>query len=260
MGPERSTLGMPPLARLVLGVAVASACGPAWTQAKPAGGGIYTCEVNGKRQTSDRVIPECSDRPQRVLNPDGSLRMIVPPSMTADERADTEARERAEQAERVGKQDAIRRDRNLVARFPNETAHRKARRAALDDVDNAVRISEARVKLLRAERKKLDDEAEFYPNKQLPFKLKSAIDANEAALAAQQGLIQNQEAERVRINANYDAELRHLEQLWSGVPAGSMGAASGPNSAPMQPPSRSPAKPLVASMGLEGAASKPAAR
>jgi len=251
---------MSSLARLVLGVAVASACGAAWTQSKPAGGGIYTCEVNGKRLTSDRLIQECADRPQRVLNPDGSLRTIVPPSMTADERADAEARERAEQAERVGKQDAIRRDRNLVARFPNEPAHRKARKAALDDVDNAVRLSESRVKLLQADRKKLDDEAEFYPGRALPLKLKSAIDANEAALAAQRNLIQNQEAERVRINANYDAELRHLEQLWSGVPAGSMGAASGPNSSPMQPSPRSPAKPLVASKGLEAAASKPAAR
>ena len=72
MGSDGSTLGLPSFARLLLGVAMASACGLAWTQ-KP---GIYTCEVNGKRQTSDRVIPECSDRPQRVLNPDGSLRVV----------------------------------------------------------------------------------------------------------------------------------------------------------------------------------------
>ena len=244
MGPERSTLGTPSLARLVLGVALASACVLAWGQAK---GGIYSCEVNGKRVTSDRPIADCVDRPQRVLNPDGSLRTIMPPNLTADEKAEAEARERVEQAERVAKQDAIRRDRNLMARFPNEAAHRKARKAALDDIDNAVRLSESRVKLLQAERKKLDEEAEFYPAKPLPAKLKQAIDANEASLAAQRSLIQNQEAERVRINANYDAELKHLEQLWSGVPAGSMGAASGPNSGPAQPPSRLPAKPLVAS-------------
>ncbi|HUP09478.1 MAG TPA: hypothetical protein VMU47_20125 [Caldimonas sp.] len=260
MGPERSTPGTPPLAKLVFGVVMAGACALASAQAKVSGGGIYTCEVNGKRFTWDRPIPECSDRPQKVLNPDGSLRMILPPSMTADERAEAEARERAEMAERVAKQDAIRRDRNLMARFPKPEVHDKARKAALDDVDTSIRLSQARVKLLEAERKKLDDEVEFYPGKPLPSKLKSAIDANEAALAAQRNLIQNQEAERVRINANYDAERQHLEQLWSGVPAGSMGAASGPNSAPMQPPSRPPSKPLVASKGPDAAASKPVAR
>ena len=58
--------------------------------------GIYTCvDAQGRRHTSDRPIPECLDREQRVLNRDGSQRQVVPPRMTAEQRA---AAEKARQA------------------------------------------------------------------------------------------------------------------------------------------------------------------
>lgn len=198
------------------------AAGAAW--AAPA---IYTCvDANGKRLTSDRPIVECATREQRLLNPDGSVRRIVPPTPTADERAEQEARERQAQAERAAQLDAVRRDRNLMVRFPNEAAHNKARAAALDDVHTAVQLSEKRLVVLAADRKPLMDEAEFYVGRQLPLKLRQALDANDAATDAQRALIQNQQAEIVRINALFDAELARLRRLWGGAPAGSMGVLS----------------------------------
>jgi hypothetical protein len=194
---------------------------------------IYTCiDANGKKLTSDRPIPECSNRDQRVLNGDGSPNRVVPPTPTADERAAEEQREREAAAERAARNDAIRRDRNLISRFPDEAAHAKARAKALDDVGTSVRISEARINLLKAERKPLLDEAEFYVGKSLPARLKSALDANDAALDAQKALVQNQQGEVVRINGLYDTELARLKKLWAGTPAGSLG----PIGAPPPPP------------------------
>lgn len=202
---------------------------------------IYSCvDANGKKLTSDRPIAECANRDQKLLNSDGSVKKVVPPNPTADERAEAEVAERRAAAERAAQQDAIRRDRNLMMRFPNETAHRKAREAALDDVRKSMRNSEARTKLLDAERKPLLDEAEFYVDKPLPAKLKQALDANDAAVEAQRTLIQNQQAEIVRINALYDAELERLKRLWAGAQPGSMGtlataqAASAPRRAASQ--------------------------
>lgn len=205
--------------------------GSAWAAAAP----IYSCiDANGKKLTSDRPIAECANRDQKLLNADGSVRKVVPPTPTADENAEAEIAERRAVAERAARQDAIRRDRNLMVRFPNEAAHRRAREAALDDVRKAVRNSEERLKLLAAERKPLLDEAEFYPDKQLPTKLRQALDANDAAVEAQRTLVQNQQAEITRINALFDAELERLKQLWGGAQPGSMGAlpASRPGSAP----------------------------
>ena len=210
-------------------------CRVAGAQAASPPGTIFTCnDAQGRKLTSDRLIAECIGREQRILNRDGSLQRIIPPTMTADERAEFEAREQRRSAETKAQQEAVRRDRNLMQRFPNEAAHTKAREGALDDIRKSVHASESRLKALATERKPLMDEAEFYVGKKLPPQLKQQLDANDAATDAQKALVQNQQSEIGRINALYDAELAHLKKLWAGAPAGSLAplsAASGPAAA-----------------------------
>ena len=217
-----SALARPLLAACVLAAAVAMP-GPAAAQAVKSGA-IYSCiDANGKRLTSDRPIPECTSRDQRLLNSDGSVKQVLPPSMTADERAAYEARQQEEALARTQQREAMRRDRNLLQRFPNAAAHHKAREASLDDTRKSLSISESRLEALEKERKPLMDEQEFYIGKQLPLKLRQAIDANDAATEAQRNLIQNQKAEQVRVNKIYDDELERLRRLWAGAQPGSMG-------------------------------------
>ena len=196
---------------------------------------IFTCtDASGKKLTSDRPIPECNNREQRVLNGDGSVKRVQGPTMTADERAEAEEREKKLALEAKQQREAIQRDRNLLARFPNEAAHRKARGEALDVVNTSLRVSEARLVKLAKERKPLMDEAEFYAKQELPSKLKMQLDANDASVDAQRALVQNQKEEVVRIEARYDAELARLKLLWGGARPGSMGiiAGSEPATAP----------------------------
>ncbi|NRF69177.1 DUF4124 domain-containing protein [Aquincola sp. S2] len=204
------------------GLASAQGAGPAASAA-----GIYTCtDDNGRRLTSDRPIPACVGKEQRELNRDGSLRRIVPPTLSAEERAEREATERRMALVRAAQADAVRRDRNLVARFPDEAAHRKAREAALDTVRVAMKTTEQRKLELAAERKPLNEEAEFYKGKNLPAKLRQQIDANDAAVDAQRDAVSNQEAELVRINKLYDEELARLRKLWGGAQPGSLPVAA----------------------------------
>ena len=211
------------LGRVALCAALLLASHAAFAQ-KDARSAIYTCtDANGKKLTSDRPIAECSTREQRVLNADGSVRNVVGPTLTADERADKEARDREAAAAFAAKQDAVRRDRNLIARFPDEAAHRKARNAALDGMRSALKASEARLELLAKARKPLADEAEFYNAKTMPATLRAQLEGNETSTEAQRSLIQTQQLEVVRINKLYDAELERLKKLWRGAPAGSLG-------------------------------------
>lgn len=215
----------------VAALLAAGASAPARAETPPAQ--IFTCtDASGKKLTSDRPIPECNNRDQRVLNSDGSVKRVQAPVPTADERSEAEVRERDAAADRARKLEAIRRDRNLLARFPNEAAHRKARAAALDDVNNALRVSQTRLTALAKERKPLMDEAEFYVGKPLPGKLKTQLDANDASVDAQRALVQNQKLEVVRIDALYDAELIRLKLLWGGAQPGSLGMIAGSASAP----------------------------
>jgi hypothetical protein len=185
---------------------------------------IYSClDAAGRKLTSDRPIPECNDREQRVLNSDGSVRTVREPSFTSEERAAREEAENRRQQERVSKLEAIRRDRNLLARFPNEAAHNKARAAALDVVKDSIKRSEQRVADLQKERKPLADEAEFYTGKTMPLKLKQQIESVDVSIEAQRSIAANQKVEVQRITDLYDGELGHLRKLWAGAEPGSIG-------------------------------------
>jgi hypothetical protein len=186
---------------------------------------IYSCvDGAGKRLTSDRPIAECTAREQRLLNADGSTKKVLPPTMTAEERADAEAREREKAARRAAEVDAIRRDRNLRLRYPNEATHQKARLAALDDLKRTLQLSERRLEALAAEKKPLLEEAEFYVGRAMPTGLKQQLDGIDATVEAQRALILNQQAESQRINATFDTELARLRTLWAGAPPGSLGS------------------------------------
>ena len=226
--PVRAWLGH--FAVVLLAVAhVAGALAAPGTASEASAAGIYSCtDDKGRKLTSDRPIPECNGREQRVLNRDGSLRSVKPPPLTADERAEREAAERRQTQQKSAQNDAVRRDRNLVSRYPDEPSHRRAREAALDTVRAAIKATERRVADLAAERKPLMDEAEFYKGKALPVRLKQRIDANDAALDAQKSSAQNQAIEVDRISAIYNAELARLQRLWAGAPLGSLGPAAAP--------------------------------
>ena len=219
--------------RLAAVAALQVCAGVAWAQtaapappATPAE--IYVCtDDQGRRITADRPVRECIDRPQRVLNPDGSLRAIKPPSPTAEERAAREARERKQAEEAAARAEAVRRDRYLMSRYRNEEAHREARESALDPVRLTMDLTESRLSQLRHERRTLEEEARAPKNREHAAALKQQIDANEAATAAQRENTQSQKVELDRINRLYDIELERLKRLWSGQAPGSMGALEG---------------------------------
>ena len=207
------------------------AAGSVWAQAPAPGTAvdIYVCtDDQGRRITADRPIRECMDRPQRILNPDGSQRGVKNPPMTAQERAAKEAQERQAAEEAAAKAEAVRRDRNLLSRYRNEDMHRAARESALDPVRLTMDLTETRLAQLRRERRSLEEESRAPKSKDHAATLKLQLEANEAAAAAQRENTASQRAELDRINRIYDIELERLKRLWAGEPAGSMGAIESP--------------------------------
>lgn len=199
--------------RVLLGVLSVGWAGFAQAQA------IYTCvDGSGRRITSDRPIMECIDRSQKELNPSGTVRRQVGPSLTASERALVEARERKAAEEQARVNEEVRRNRALLARYRDQAAHDRARADALALVDDVLVSAGQRTAELAKQRKALDQEVEFYPNtapENLPPKLRRLLEEHQASVVAQQRFIADQEAERKRVNDRYDEELARLRQLWA---------------------------------------------
>lgn len=189
---------------------------PAMAQSTPLQG-IYTCtDAQGRRLTSDRPIPACNDREQLVLNPSGTVKSRVGPTLTALERAALETKRKLETEERARLDEDKRRDRALLIRYPNQTAHDKERQEAHTQVGVVRHAVESRMEELLRQQTALNVEFEFYvkdPSKAPPSLRRQSEDLTQS-LIVQRRFVSDLDAETRRINVRFDEELVRLKQLW----------------------------------------------
>jgi hypothetical protein len=195
--------------------------------------GIFTCvDAKGRRLTADRPIAECTDREQKELSATGTVKRKIGPTLTADERAAEEDKNRKAIEERNRHAEEKKRDRALLVRHPDQRSHDKERAGALAAADDAIVLAKKNLEDLSRQRRKLDTELEFYqsnPSK-VPGVLRRQVEENNEHTEAQKRFIADQDKEKARINARFDEELVKLKQLWAqrGTPVTAVGAASAP--------------------------------
>ena len=180
--------------------------------------GVYSCvDAKGRKLTADRPIAECADRDQRLLNPSGTVRARVGPTLTVQERAAQEERERQEAQKRALQAEEKRRERALLVRYPNKDTHDRERSDALAQIGSVIQAANKRIDELLKERSKLDGEMEFYkrdPSKAPPL-LRQQFEDLSQSMASQKRFIGEQENEIRRVNTRFDEELVRLKQLWA---------------------------------------------
>lgn len=206
------------LASASQGVLLMGAVGsvPAMAQSTPIQG-IYTCtDAQGRKLTSDRPIAACNDREQVVLNPSGTVKSRIGPTLTAKERSEEEAKHKIEMEERARLNEEKRRDRALLIRYPNQSVHDKERLEAQAQVGVVRRAVESRMEELLRQQAALNSEFEFYvkdPSKAPPSLRRQSEDLTQS-LIVQRRFVSDLDAETRRINARFDEELVRLKQLW----------------------------------------------
>jgi len=208
--------------RVWAGVAVAvggSLVSGVWAQTPPTPvAGVYTCvDAKGRKLTADRPIPECTDREQKILNPSGTVKAKVGPVLTAQERADQEAKEKREIEERSRTADEKRRDRALLIRYPNKVVHDQERQEALMQIGVVIQAAKRRLDELGKQRIAIDEEMEFYKKDpaKAPAYVRRQLEENINSQQVQRRFIGEQESEIKRVNLRFDDELVRLRQLWT---------------------------------------------
>jgi hypothetical protein len=104
----------------------------------------------------------------------------------------------------------------LVLRYPTKAAHDRARADALGQVDLVIGGLSEREKSLALRVQDLDQQLAAYnaqPNNAPSLLRRQRLDA-EAELAQQRRLLQQQRAERDRVNTKFNDELARLSKLW----------------------------------------------
>ena len=194
---------------------------------------IFTCtDAKGRNIKSDRPIAECTDRVQQELNATGTVKRVIGPSLTGQERAALEEKEKLAAEARARRAEEKRRDRALLLRYPSRLAHDKERAEALRQIDEIIRVAQQRSVELAGQRQAIDTDLEFYKTRpgKVPGALKRRLDENEASIGTQQRFLTGQAREKQRVNDRFEEERARLNLLWSrnGVSPERVGAASAP--------------------------------
>jgi hypothetical protein len=175
---------------------------------------LYVCTTaSGRTITADRPPPECADRQIRELRSDGSVRRYIEPPLTAEQRAERDAEARRQIDERERQRSQMRRDLSLLETYGSESEIEATRNRALGDRQVLIERATKRMDDLKRERKKLDDETEFFTKREMPEKLKRALAANNEMVKTQQKVIADTKADMEKVNERYDSEIRRFREL-----------------------------------------------
>ena len=174
---------------------------------------LYVCTTNGRTLTGDLPPPECGNVEIRELNRDGSIKRVIEPPLTPEQKKarELEAKQRRERETQA--QEQLRRDRALLETYASEDEIETSRDRTLAQRQALIDRANQQLKEFKMDRKRLDDESEFYAKRQLPEKLKRALDDNAALQQQQLHAIDDIRADMERINERYDAELRRFREL-----------------------------------------------
>ena len=165
----------------------------------------------------ENLPAECKDVEIVELYPDGSVKRVIPAPLTPEQRRKKQEDERKRDDCNKRNQDRARKDNSLLSTYPIEEDLLAARDRALANKNMLIDQQNEKLKELKAEFKRLQDEGEFYARRQMPEELKRNLDGNAALRDQAAHAIGAILAEMERISQSFDADLQRYRELVAGT-------------------------------------------
>jgi len=179
-----------------------------------AAGAMFCChDANGKQICGDTLPRECYGRAYREIGSSGRTIREVEAPLNAEQRAQRAAEEEKRKREEAARKEQQRKDQALLNTYSNEQDIEAMRRRANDDVQKSIRSAEAKIAEIRKQRKKYENEAEFYKKKQLPVDIQKGLDNADFEIKAQESIIESKKKDLNVIREKYDEDRRRFIEL-----------------------------------------------
>ena len=189
--------------------ALALAHGPAF------GAGQFFCchDTSGKQVCGDILPQACVGRAYREVGSNGMTIRNVEAPLSAEQRAQRAAEEEKRRIEDEKRKEQQRKDQALLNTYGSERDIDAMRMRAETDVFQSIRNAEAKITEIRQQRRKFENEAEFYKKKKLPMEVKKGLDDADAEIRAQEASIEAKKKDLETIRARYDDDKRRYIEL-----------------------------------------------
>lgn len=175
---------------------------------------LYVCtDAKGRTYSGDKPPAECADRQVRELRSDGSVRRVIEPPLTPEQKAARAAEEKRQKEEAERQRESMRKDLALLDAYANEQEIEETRNRALASRIAIIERAKKRLEDHAKERKKIDQEAEFFAKRELPEKIKRSYQLNDSLVRSEEKIIADAKADMDRVNERFDSDLRRFREL-----------------------------------------------
>lgn len=179
---------------------------------------IYCCDDENGRPICGDVLPSaCFGRAYREMSPQGAVRRYVDAPLSREERARRAEAERLEREEAARLLVQRRLDEALFETYPSLEAIDEREARALAEIERSVADVRLREQELQEQRKRYEQEAEFYQGRDMPRELENALRSVDTEMAAYRSVIDSKDAEKDALRERFAADRkRYAELLASG--------------------------------------------
>lgn len=182
------------------------------------GSNLYCCQdpATGRRVCGDNLPEQCRGRAYKILDGAGNIVKEVGPPLTPEQKAQAAAEAQRRKLEEAALREQRRKDQALLDTYSSVQDIDLARARSENEIREAVRQAEEKIASLRKQRKKFENEAEFYKNKPLPPDVAKGLQASDSEIRAYTTLLDSKKADLEMIRAKYDEDKRRYLQLSGG--------------------------------------------
>jgi hypothetical protein len=179
-----------------------------------AAGQFYCCvDEQGKQVCGDILPHACYGRAYRELGSSGRTMRNVEAPLTAEQRA-----QRAVEDERRKEQENVlreqkRKDQALLDTYGTEKDLEVLRRRSEQDVNMSIKAAADKIAEAYVQRKKFENEAEFYKKKQMPAAVEKGLRDADAEIEALQSVITSKQKDLELIRLKFDEDQRRFREL-----------------------------------------------
>jgi len=184
-----------------------------------AAGQFYCCNDEHGKQVCGDILPQaCYGRAYRELGSSGRTVRNVDAPLTAEQRAQRLAEDERRKAQEAALKEQKRKDQALLETYATEKDIETLRRRAESDVNFSIKAAEEKIAEAHKQRKKFENEAEFYKKKQLPPQVDKGLRDADAEVAAQMTVIASKKKDLETIRIKYDEDRRRFLELTRRAP------------------------------------------
>lgn len=197
-----------PVSHLLATLALCSAA-----QAMAAGTFFCCADENGKQVCGDILPQACYGRAYREVGGSGRTLRNVEAPLTAEQRAQRAIDDERRKEQEAALKEQKRKDQALLDTYGTEKDIESLRRRAENDVNTSIKGAEAKIAEARKQRKKFEDEAEFYKKKQLPVEVDKGLRDADSDIKALEWVIESKKKELEAIRLKFDEDRRRFLEL-----------------------------------------------